>query len=622
MAKKKYLSLEEAAEAIGITPEALGKMREAGDVRGFADGATWKFKADSIEELVRSRQADSDPDIPMLPGNDDKELIGGSDSIHDMDFDDLSSSDSDVRLVLDDDLSPSEDSDPEISLPGAGGGSLGDSLSDVRLTGDSDLRIDDNSDSDVQLVASDSDVSVNSGSDSDSDVAIISPGEIADSNVILGASDSDLRMPELDSDSDSDVQLMSGTDSNLPLIDSDSDVALVGSGTDSDIRLIDDVSDVRSMSDVTDAEIDLRGSDSDVVILSDDASAVVLGDEIPEEADASSIILTDEASSVALRSDDDPGSDITLQTSGMFEDADSGITLEADSGINLDAADSGISLETVDSGISLESADSNIAFESMDSGISLESVESGISLDGDDSGISLDLDDGSGVLLDDDSGISLDDADDSGIALDEDVSSTMPMATLSGDIPAGSLDKTQTEMPSLASSGDFNLSDAFDEADDVGADTSVLLFEDDEGDTGVVDQVAPAAAVGGSSDVVDSGSFDDDFEDDDFEDDFEDDDDDLIGADEDAFDDDFEDDEDGDYAAAAAGTAAAAGGAVRYYGGPEVDWGPVPFGLLVFSTLLMTLCCMTGFDLIRGMWSNNDPILTGWLLDALGGLFG
>ena len=67
---KKYLSLEEASHQLGITSEQLIRYRENGDVRGFADRATWKFRPEDIEALGRSLQADSSPEVPLLSDDD------------------------------------------------------------------------------------------------------------------------------------------------------------------------------------------------------------------------------------------------------------------------------------------------------------------------------------------------------------------------------------------------------------------------------------------------------------------------------------------------------------------------------------------------------------------------
>ena len=39
---KKYLNLEEAAAELGMEKEELNRLREAGDIRGFADRGAWK----------------------------------------------------------------------------------------------------------------------------------------------------------------------------------------------------------------------------------------------------------------------------------------------------------------------------------------------------------------------------------------------------------------------------------------------------------------------------------------------------------------------------------------------------------------------------------------------------
>jgi excisionase family DNA binding protein len=48
---QKFSSLEEAASQLGISKERLSELREAGKVRGYRDGASWKFRSDDIERL-------------------------------------------------------------------------------------------------------------------------------------------------------------------------------------------------------------------------------------------------------------------------------------------------------------------------------------------------------------------------------------------------------------------------------------------------------------------------------------------------------------------------------------------------------------------------------------------
>ncbi|MFG0333753.1 MAG: helix-turn-helix domain-containing protein, partial [Maioricimonas sp. JB049] len=332
---KKYLSLDEASAHLSIPKDELMRMREKGDIRGFADRGTWKFKIEDIEELARTRQVDSDPDVPMFQDEPEESdiLLGDGSSDQDIESDillsetsedvgeqptvirkkgaDLEGSDSDVRLVPDE-AGSSGGSDPDTTLQ-----SLSDSDSDVRLVSD------DASDSDVRLV----------GQGSDAEVELVRPDEGG----------------------------------------SDSDVKLVGDapeeGSDSDVQLVDTS---QSTSDDSKLDLDFSPDDSMSASVLSDESGIGLGDE-------SAIALSSE-SGISLEGPSDSGTALegkqTEDDESITLGADSGIALDNDSGITLDSSeDSGISLDIAgDSGISLESA--------ADSGISLESVgDSGISLE-------------------------------------------------------------------------------------------------------------------------------------------------------------------------------------------------------------------------------------------------
>jgi Helix-turn-helix domain len=304
---KKYLSLEEAAAQLGMKVDDLKRLRESGDIRGFADRGTWKFKPEDVEELARSRQADSDPSVPILGADDDEPLVSlsgeGSSVILSDEEDDvgqqptiirkageglsgLSASDSDVRLVLDDSLT--EDSTPDVTVP-----KKKESDSDVRLV--DDAAKPDDSDSDVKLVAD----------GSDSDVQLVDPA---------GAG-------KAEDDSDSDVQLV-GDRSHSDIVleapsteaGSDSDIKLIGSdvGTEKEVPLV--AADSGKSPALPDSGISLEAADSGIAL---------------EGADDSGISLLEEDSGISLAADDvDSGIALGSPT-------DSGIALEA-----LAAADS------------------------------------------------------------------------------------------------------------------------------------------------------------------------------------------------------------------------------------------------------------------------------------------
>ena len=103
---KKYLTLEEAAERLGISADRLEELREEGQIKGFADRGTWKFDAGDVEEFARSEETDSSPEIELVP----------ADSIvaEELDFDDsfFDDDDEEVEVAADEQA----DTDEEVSL--------------------------------------------------------------------------------------------------------------------------------------------------------------------------------------------------------------------------------------------------------------------------------------------------------------------------------------------------------------------------------------------------------------------------------------------------------------------------------------------------------------------------
>ncbi|WP_437193701.1 helix-turn-helix domain-containing protein [Planctomicrobium sp. SH527] len=314
---KKYLSLDEAAQLLGMPQEELVRLREKGEIRGFADRGTWKFKQDDVDALARRRQADSSPEVPLYdpaPGVGEqptvirRETRGPSDSNLLNDDAVRSGSDSDVRLVGSRGQESGTGTDSDIKLRNADGPLQTDPEIPI-LTGGSD--------SDVKLVRP----------DSDSDVKLSLPG--SDSDVKLSAEDTGLETSMLVPDSK--------TDSDFPIADlqkSDSDVRLVGNYADipSDVSLLDDDDALA---------IDFNPDSGPSASVLDDESGISLGG-------GSSILLGESGISLAGPSDSGIGLDLN-------DDEDSGLTLALDdeSGISLDAGESGISLEAIDSGISL-----------------------------------------------------------------------------------------------------------------------------------------------------------------------------------------------------------------------------------------------------------------------------
>ncbi len=62
---QKFTSADDAANLLGISKDRLNQLREAGEVRGYRDGASWKFRAEDIEKLA----AEGIPNIEAEPSD-------------------------------------------------------------------------------------------------------------------------------------------------------------------------------------------------------------------------------------------------------------------------------------------------------------------------------------------------------------------------------------------------------------------------------------------------------------------------------------------------------------------------------------------------------------------------
>jgi excisionase family DNA binding protein len=272
---KKYLSIEEAAAQIGISTAELNRLREKGTIRAFADRGTWKFKEEDVVTLSRSRQADSDPDVPLpsfgAEGGDsagdlvfsDEDALGNQPTIIRKGPDD-GGSDSDVRLIFDDSMSvptPKTGLSPE------------DSDSDVKLAGNVPVK-DTGSDSDVKLVT---DVEPTESTGSDSDVRLVSSDsssevQLAGSGIKSGGLPDSAMYPGPAKDDGSSLSLApSAEDSGV--LDDDSGISLAeGSG----IALASDSG--ISLEQPNDSGISLA-EESSIVLASD--SGISLAPEAP-----------------------------------------------------------------------------------------------------------------------------------------------------------------------------------------------------------------------------------------------------------------------------------------------------------------------------------------------------
>jgi excisionase family DNA binding protein len=321
----KLVELKEAAEQLGVTPEALTELVDQKKIFGYRDGASWKFKPTEIDRVASELGLGAtDAATDAVAGAAESLGLGGGGSDDDMiDVDELQldddSDDADSILISEEELGRSDDSTSSTIIGKAGLDDIASSDSDINIANDevvamptdggSDLSLATDGDSDLSL-AGDSDLSL---ADSDMDIKTESAGA---SNVLAG-------------------------DSDLLSLDEDAgNGGVVSAGSGIDLSLDDDATDGTAGSSL---------SGSDAVSLDDDDIKLDIDSGMESGIGADSSIDLD------LNDDDD-----LLAGSGMGSD----ITLGAsDSGINLsNPADSGISLEDVGSGIdsSLELGDDDM----------------------------------------------------------------------------------------------------------------------------------------------------------------------------------------------------------------------------------------------------------------------
>ncbi len=313
----KYLSIEETVEILGIPQDEITRLREAGELRGFADRGTWKFRNEDIEEFARSRQADSSEEgglgtQDLLPVDDDFDSQGTTSLLDDDDevgadqptllqpsvddeplllIDDAS--DSDVRLVIDAELEPDD---------------LGESDSDVRLVLDEDPILGV-SDSEVQLVSDPQATDDMAGSDSDVKLVAADPLDATVIETPRGAED--LELTEITEGSSVALEAAADSGISLEAVD-ESGISLEGAD-ESGISLEPSGSGVE-LGDVTIA-------DSGIALDLDDGSGIALDlNQKPDETQLEVPALVDDGTDFEMAGDDnETGTDTSVL---LFDDED------------------------------------------------------------------------------------------------------------------------------------------------------------------------------------------------------------------------------------------------------------------------------------------------------------
>ena len=293
----KFVELSEAAKQLGISADELNDARNAGEVHGFRDGSSWKFKPQELERFAEERGVSMDAGDNFDDLLDDLDIDGGGGS---------------SVLVSDEALGAGQES---LSSTIIGENSAGAADSDLRLVpaedeGD-DISLDDDDD-DLQLEPlADSTGSDLTLDDADDDELSLEP---ATGTGELGAASDELDLDGLDDD---DLTVDIGGGSDLTLGTGDSGINLA-SPADSGLSLEEEPLEI--------------GSSASGLELPEDDEVISLGAEAGPD-DATQLKQEDEFLLSADETDDDGGDEssgsqvIDLEDSAAFEDSGDGAGL-------------------------------------------------------------------------------------------------------------------------------------------------------------------------------------------------------------------------------------------------------------------------------------------------------
>jgi len=364
----KFVDLKEAAKILGVTADELIEMRSRGEIFGYRDGASWKFKIEEVERVASERSAagKSSTGSGVLALDDDEfdnmtgsggpksaasgiseesvdsvlvseESQGGSSIARQSTVIGKSpvgkkAEDSDLKLASGTDLAGSN---PKGSLSGIGGGAPLDlSGSDVLALGDSKLG------SSLKGLAGGSSKKSGLAKPPGSDVKQPSPGDSS----ILGGVDlvkpgsgtgvlgGDADSVDLDINTGSGAYALSEDSSDDDEISLDAAEQKKGSGHGSDVTYTpsDSGIGIRTPSDsglsLDEEPLDLGGSGVDKLELPEDDDVISLEEEVADP-DLATQLKADEAFSLSPASaeggpddESDSGSQvIALEDSSAFD---------------------------------------------------------------------------------------------------------------------------------------------------------------------------------------------------------------------------------------------------------------------------------------------------------------
>ena len=328
-----FHTLDEAAKLLNVTPEQLGEMRDNGEIRGFRDGSTWKFKTSEVQKLVDQSSAGSDSsDLGFGDeGDDEVTMLGES---------------PDLAAMLDS-IDDDDDSESSAELGAAASLLVNDSSSSASVIGDSES---DSQESDLQL-ADDSSASADDAHVlDDSELLLQQEGGTGEIEVNQQEDDFAFDSSELD-DSSADMDL---SDDDFALSDDDLVLSNSDSAGNSDITLGSGDSGINlgSPSDsgisLDEEPMELAGGSSSALGLPEEDSGLSLGDDLSDSEDFADLQKDDEfllsPSDEGFGDSSDSGSQVIALSDSQAFDEDAA-TMIADRMFEEDPLDAGMLLE-------------------------------------------------------------------------------------------------------------------------------------------------------------------------------------------------------------------------------------------------------------------------------------
>jgi excisionase family DNA binding protein len=340
---QKLITLDEAAQQLGISKDLLLQLRTAGKVAGYRDGASWKFRSEVIDKLAEQG-------VPTLESPP-------SDIGFDLD-DDLGLADADDEIVL----GGSEDKMPPPAAPAAATSGVDLELAEDEVTADpmaSDLSLDDVDEPTVagideggssDALALDPDDSIDIYSDS----ILLSEAELGAS--ASGSPSTIIGKGELDLDADLDMSPLepAGPASDVRLAPA-SDII---PGGDDDLGL-DLPSPTGDFSDLEELEVDLEAESSR--IMSPDDVAKARGAAAAQKAESDLALAPSDSapgiatSDIGIGGSMAGGTGLTGLSALELEDDDDDQVLGEGSDLTLSGESSGINIiSPSDSGLALD----------------------------------------------------------------------------------------------------------------------------------------------------------------------------------------------------------------------------------------------------------------------------